>query len=291
MLQQFEEVFLDPKTADITFAVTTLAGNTAPDKQCDYLPAHKLVLATQSPVFKRLFYGCESQSGNIVITDTSTDVFKEFLRTFYFEVGHFSLANIGEVYRLAGKYEVPKCADQCFTFLRKQLITAENVLTIFKLSIELDHAAVKADCLAFINVTQTIDPVKLMGCSREVVETLLKHTRLDGYKKIKLCIAWAVQECRADGIDQNKPGYWRIAREKLAPLNAFIDVTALTNEQVFVISQRMPNFFTYDQMRELLDRALQENQELRATNVDKAPTSERAKKWLRRSSCVCLNHK
>lgn len=290
VIMHCEQLFMDARSSDVKFAIAKAPTATTADgapKTFVRLPAHRIVLAALSPVFKRMFDGGEPFYGPIEVTaDTSVDAFVEFLRCFYSSADHLTLANLAAVRRLAASYDVRKIAAHCSLVLRQQPVDGDNVLAILQLAIECGEAAIEAKCLAFVDANRGVSLARLVGCSRATIEALLKHTRLDGYEKTKICIAWTVQACTADGLDESMPSYWQMVRDKLGPLGGYVDVMALTNGQVLALLQRIPCFFSYEQMCELLKRALSENE--RATvGGEQTPSSERARRPIKRPKRYC----
>lgn len=93
---RFAAFFLDQSSSDITFIVGP-EDCPVPEK----IPAHKIVLASCSPVLNAMFFR---------IVDVSTDGFKEFLGYFYHdELDVAELKCVIEVVYLAEKYEVSGC--------------------------------------------------------------------------------------------------------------------------------------------------------------------------------------
>jgi len=52
-----------------------------PEERVERIPAHKLILAIRSSVFKAMFYGTFPQNeGDIKITDIKSDIFQKLMR-------------------------------------------------------------------------------------------------------------------------------------------------------------------------------------------------------------------
>ncbi|KAL7303410.1 hypothetical protein TKK_0004594 [Trichogramma kaykai] len=116
----FEWIFLDKNFSDVVL-------RTACGKE---IPAHKVVLATASPVFKAMFNHdmLENKSQSVDMIDISYDAAVEMLRYIYtgsVETQECSLA--AEVLAAAEKYQLEKLKNECEHILVSQLST-NNVI-------------------------------------------------------------------------------------------------------------------------------------------------------------------
>lgn len=112
---RFASFFLDQLSADITFIVGP-ENCPMPEK----IPAHKIVLASCSPVFNAMFFGSLPEQSEIRIIDVSANGFKEFLEYFYHDEKDVTKHKcIVEVMYLAEKYEVSGCLAAILPFLMK----------------------------------------------------------------------------------------------------------------------------------------------------------------------------
>lgn len=104
---RFAPFYLDDASSDCTFSI-------GPEK----IPAHKIVLASCSPVFNAMFFGSLPEQNDIRIVDVSTDGFKEFLEYFYHDdIDVTKHKCIVEVMYLAEKYEVTGYLGAILPFL------------------------------------------------------------------------------------------------------------------------------------------------------------------------------
>lgn len=98
------------------------------------IPAHKVVLAARSPVFKKMFITnmTEAQTNHVVITDISHDIFEEML--FFIYTGKtsekFSMFAI-ELLAAAHKYQIENLKKLCEAEISKNL-TEENAGAVLK---------------------------------------------------------------------------------------------------------------------------------------------------------------
>lgn len=102
----FSEMYLNSRFADVHFTFPS-------DEQFQEVPAHKMVLASASPVFAAMFFGPLKESEVVKIHDTNAGVFKEFLQFFYLSEVKLTMANLEEVVWLGDKYDMQQCFEQC----------------------------------------------------------------------------------------------------------------------------------------------------------------------------------
>ncbi|XP_042910430.1 TD and POZ domain-containing protein 2 [Parasteatoda tepidariorum] len=88
------------------------------------LRAHKFMLCSRSPVFKKMLeHDClESSSNSITITDCSEIPFKKFLMYLYTgEIEDLSMDTVVPLYSLGDKYDVPALQYACSDILQNKL--------------------------------------------------------------------------------------------------------------------------------------------------------------------------
>lgn len=103
-----EHLYLNNIGADIHFTFIDSAKR---------LPAHKILLAKSSPVFKTAFYGSMPIDGEMLIDDVPADDFEVFLQFFYLNNVQLTMDNVQSVMELAHKFEFVHCMNICVGFL------------------------------------------------------------------------------------------------------------------------------------------------------------------------------
>lgn len=104
------------------------------------IKAHKMILASRSSYFKALFYGGlkESQENEIALdSETPIDAFETILSYIY--TGEVSLCNkninqLQDMISLADKYGFVKLMDDIAEYIKKSLITTDNVIEIYRIA-------------------------------------------------------------------------------------------------------------------------------------------------------------
>ena len=113
--------------------------------------AHKVILASQSPVFKKMFEidMKEKRSGVIKVSDITPAVMSDLLAYLYTGTAPHVDTLVRELLNVANKYELPRLLSICETTLVTK-ITANSVLEIFILADLYRAKTLKKACLGFI---------------------------------------------------------------------------------------------------------------------------------------------
>ncbi|KAL7303408.1 hypothetical protein TKK_0004593 [Trichogramma kaykai] len=160
---KFDWVLLDENLSDIKL-------RTASGKE---IPAHKLMLATASPVFKAMFTldMLEKKSQSVNMIDISYEAAIEMLRYIYtgsIENGEFSLAM--ELLLVGEKYQLEGLKNKCEKILSLEL-SSENAVDILKVANKCNMSSLKKNAVDFIkqymSVSSDSDDVGNMILSME----------------------------------------------------------------------------------------------------------------------------
>lgn len=122
-----EKYFKDDKTGDMKFSFPL---------EFKTISAHKIILASRSGAFHKIFYGDDEFKGKheIKIVDAMAAEFEAFLRYFYCLNMEISKQNIAKIMYLADKYSIVTLLVLCEDFLKKTS-TFENILPAYRLAI------------------------------------------------------------------------------------------------------------------------------------------------------------
>jgi speckle-type POZ protein len=152
--------------------------------QGQFFPAHTIVLATRSPVFKAQFHGPLRQllhggrQQHVTIEDMEPEVFQAFLHFIYTDsVRHFTKHLTTEDKKelmkhllvAADRYDVQKLKFLCETFLCKS-VDVENTATLMVLADRYDCSKLKDACTEFIACPDNRDRVEKSEGYRQLVE-------------------------------------------------------------------------------------------------------------------------
>lgn len=173
--------------------------------------AHKCILASDSVVFCRMFYGEMKEMGDITITDASLDGFLAFLKSFYTSNMAITEENVAEIMYLGNKYDAVKCKTACQNFLTLVLCT-ENVLTILELTNMYNCEPLRMLCLK--KIMQEGRAIIQMDCfyqsNRDVLKQILSTNfqRRNELTLFDACIGWAKQLCERENTDDLRLQLW-----------------------------------------------------------------------------------
>lgn len=167
----FEDFYLDAATADVFFVF----GNNN-----ERIPAHKVLLAAKSDVFKAMFFGELKEKGDIKIVDASAAAFKEFLRFFYCTEIDPTTENAPNVLKLADKYNVPACCD-FYEKLMGDTITNDNVCFVYGLALLYKRSGLKELCeQRIVEATESVlKSQSFLKCDRSVLQAILNLDELE----------------------------------------------------------------------------------------------------------------
>ncbi|CAK1549979.1 unnamed protein product [Leptosia nina] len=109
--------------------------------------AHKLILATSSPVFEAMFYGPLSTNNNIIITDIDPSIFQLLLNFIYTD--KVDIKSIEEAYDLlyvSKKYLLDTLTDICLEYVQSAM-SVDNVIYILNIPNYMQENKVVASAL------------------------------------------------------------------------------------------------------------------------------------------------
>lgn len=193
------KLYLDPQTADVTFLFDSADGTQT-------VTAHKCILATASPVFRRMFFGELKEADQVRIVDVSRDSFVAFIQFFYLEHVTLSGSIVGEVMKLADKYDVTGCMELCTRYLTLTMHT-DTVCWCYELALLFDLAHLISSCEQRIcaESQKVLESASFLQCSRHVLSHILLMDSLtcDEIHVFHAAMLWAMEACRRAGIDDN----------------------------------------------------------------------------------------
>lgn len=202
----------DEKTVDVFFVFEI--GN-----RLTRIASHKMILASKSVVFLKMFSNELKHIDDIHVTDATAEHFKKFLQMFYDDknsIEHISIKNIAEILYLALKYDAVHCKNACEKFLSATL-NGKNALFIMELALLCDNEEIIQKCAFEIaaDAYGILAEEEFYKCSPNVLECFLENIDEDdfyssSYSSVpaEICVAcmeWARQRCNEQNIDASKP--------------------------------------------------------------------------------------
>lgn len=160
---------LDEETADVAF--------TFGEENVERVVAHKCLLAAGSPVFKRMFFGDLKEGAEVPMVDVSIDGFTAFLQYFYLDVVTYNNTVIGEVMKLADKYDVAGCMELCTRYLTLTLST-QNVVGCYELALlfDLGHLISVCEEKICLETQKVLESSSFLSCSRHILGKYTRYT-------------------------------------------------------------------------------------------------------------------
>lgn len=188
----------DVTTADIYFLCV--------DDETLMVPAHKAILAADSPVFHGIFY--DEVSEQVLLDDCRIETLSIFLRSFYCDVFEIGRDTIVEVTQMAEKYVAEKCKSACWRFLGQMIQTAhEDIFMVLDLAITYQNMTMQNNCVKkLMHVGHLLIETKaFVSCSQQVLEIILgsAFSKRDEVKMFIACIEWAKHQCKLKKLDSN----------------------------------------------------------------------------------------
>ncbi|VDH88882.1 BTB/POZ domain-containing protein 9 [Mytilus galloprovincialis] len=115
------------------------------------IPAHKMILALRSPVFKAMFYGSFPQSeGDISIEDISLNTFKRLMGYLYTDHLQLTKDSVIALLYAAKKYQIAGLISKCETYLQDNL-DVSNACSLFSNAKFFTMEKLKINALKFIS--------------------------------------------------------------------------------------------------------------------------------------------
>lgn len=200
-INSHEDSYLDEESADCHFVFGSADSDSASSSA--RIPAHKIILARDSAVFKAMFYGPMKETGDIRLTNVSEAAFKEFLQFFYLAEVELDVENLVDVMHLGHKYMVAKCVDYCINFF-KDVHNAENILIGLSLGILYGNLELMTLCERFIagKSYAVMWSKGFKGCDRQLLAHIL-DANLFVCSEVELfeaCMAWVAAKSGHDDL-------------------------------------------------------------------------------------------
>lgn len=190
----YETHYLNTQTSDVYFVCLS------DDRQSEeQIPAHKLLLASKSPVFMAMFYGTLPETGNVKLPSVTAGTFKVFLQMFYLSEANLTMETVRDVIDLANQYQMIEGLVACGTFMIPN-ITTENFIATYELALLYDMTELKLCCET--NASAFLTEENIYNCNQNELKHILQIKQLYAeYDLAEICVKWAKFACEQKGID------------------------------------------------------------------------------------------
>lgn len=187
-----QRLYLNNDFADVYFVFNE-------DDETEKVPANKVILAVQSPVFNSMFFGALKETGDVEIVYASVDEFKEFIQFFYLSQVVLTVENIKA--RLADKYDILKRVHECVRLLENQLML-HNMCWGHQLEIYINHDALPKFCERQISIWLKDIFVfeSFLRCDVNTLKRILElNLAINEVDIFKATLQWAEYACQMSG--------------------------------------------------------------------------------------------
>ncbi|KAJ9586497.1 hypothetical protein L9F63_019855 [Diploptera punctata] len=165
--------------------------------------AHKLILASCSPVFEAMCFGPLAEKQCINIDDVEPDIFKLVLEYIYTDtIKLTSVEEAGGVLYASKKYMLPHLSHLCHNYLLSNL-RPSNVLSIFEFADGIQETELFKPCIEVIcKYTEEVLQSPCEHISPTTLSTLLDQEALNmtEYDLFEAVMNWAEAECQHNGL-------------------------------------------------------------------------------------------
>lgn len=205
--------------------------------------AHKIILASRSPVFQAMFYGpcADIQSDVVELIDTDAHTFTLFLKYLYTDTADVTEQTAITVMQLAHKYQVSHLVSFCANHLISMLMP-DNACAILEQAIFLNEKGLQQAALDFIddNGEKILETDGFYYVQLSTLELILKgDTFLASEKCIfNAAIKWAQGKCCLEDMETTGSNLRLVLGEAFKwlrlPAMSLEDFSSLTYKQSYL---------------------------------------------------------
>lgn len=200
VIEGTKKLYRDEKTADVHFVFKN-------NGDIIRFPAHKIILASCSPVFHTMFYSAPLSESDVKINDASPKGFMDFLALCYLDEVKITNENVTEFIDLAHKYHMPEGLKIGEQFLLKYT-TVANLFTHYALAVKFNLNDLRNHCESEfrVNAVKVFKTDSFINCSKQMLDFILKLNSIQTFNCFEVdifnaCMNWAKNACKKDDID------------------------------------------------------------------------------------------
>lgn len=243
--RKIHELYLNSKGADVSFVFKDADGD-----QSKKIPAHKIILSLDSPVFDRMFFGSIQEKGDVQIVDAPAAAFKEFLQFFYLNEVTLSSAHIIFVTNLCKKYETNEFLRPCETALQNSL-SMDDMCWGYSIAQLLEQENLRKFCEDKIKTfaAKIIKSDSFMECDGQALSKIMTMVSSDWgvLERVIAYMEWSKAQCIRNNLDSNPTNL----RNQLNDVFSEIPFGELSAQQLSQHVALYKGFFTAIELEEL----------------------------------------
>lgn len=245
--------------------------------------AHKLILASGSPVFEAMFYGpAKSEEETVEIPDCDIKAFELMLQYIYGNIFRLKqiniLDNVFEIIYIASKYQVADLLQVLQEKLKKQ-ISVNNCLKFLQMGDLFCMDNLKQNCYLYLdqNASMILCGEEFLNLSREMIISILKRNTLV-IKEVELIhsvMKWFMAECQRQNIEceVTRDNVRKVLKDafyliRFPTLNTS-EFAEIINKYDIFDANELKHFFTYLVKRET--QSINEIQNVAITSFNLSP--------------------
>ncbi|XP_052092988.1 BTB/POZ domain-containing protein 6-like [Mytilus californianus] len=162
------------------------------------IPAHKIILASRSPVFFTMFEGSLPEKGEIAVPDIDEKTFRVLLQYIYCDEVNVTSENMQDLLYASDKYMLFKVKSECEQRL-KETVTTSDPLKTLQTAMEFNMEELKSESIRYIekNADKCLFSELALKLSSECVEEILKSEYLSCTETdvCQFILEWATYQC------------------------------------------------------------------------------------------------
>ncbi|WAR28937.1 BTB6B-like protein [Mya arenaria] len=136
------------------------------------IKAHRMILASRSPVFEAMLFGPAADKGETIqITSFGYELMDLLIRYLYAGVSALTEDTAITTYKIAHFFQVPALVDECSYYLRS-IFSKDNVCEILDLSLQYDNVGLRNAASDYIdqNASNAIETKGFLQVSQSCLE-------------------------------------------------------------------------------------------------------------------------
>ncbi|XP_052787254.1 BTB/POZ domain-containing protein 6-B-like [Mya arenaria] len=187
---------------DVTLECSAENGDTR------YLKAHRMILASRSPVFEGMLFGPAADKGDTIqITSFTYELMDFLLRYLYSGVTALAEDTAIKNYKTAHFFQVPALVDECSQYLRS-IFSKDNVCEILDLSLQYDNEGLRNAASDYIdqNASNAIETKGFLQVSQRCLEYMFAGDTfyVDEQTIFRRSLDWAKQHEKEKNPNKTK---------------------------------------------------------------------------------------